>query len=153
MPFTLGVSTLADVERTFGGSAEQTASARSICLAGATAAGPSVFWFVSDARTGGEAQALTTIAITPVGPEGAGTCAPAPASLVGVEAGVPTLFAKLGDVRAALGTATPGPVGHVHYAAAIVPADAAGAQRIQTLVYTAARGRVVGVAFSEMPAG
>lgn len=153
VPFTLGVSTLADVERTFGGLAEQTATARSICLAGTTMAGPSVFWFVSDTAAGGEAQVLTTIAVTPLGPEGAGTCTPAPAALGSVEAAVPTLFAKLGDVRTALGTATPGPVGHVHYAVSLAPADGAGAHRVQTLVYTAARGRVVGVAFSEKPAG
>ncbi len=151
---TLGETTLAAIAAAFGGAVSEggTEGARAhwLCYAGASAAGPAVFWFISDAATGGPDQTLTGVAVEPQGSGGAGTCEAAPEALTAIDAGLPGPGTRLADLRAALGTATPGPVGHVHYAA-IVPATAGERPTRQTAVYTGAGGRVTGLALASAP--
>lgn len=153
LAWNLGESTLADVARAFGGQLDQGGAAGGeaawLCFAGMAAGRPAIFWFVSDAAAGGPDQVLTGIAVEPQGPHGAGTCAPAPPNLAGIEAGLPGPGAKLAELRKALGEATPGPAGHVHYAAAF--AGAAGGTTVQTAIYTGKGGQVAGLALSQTP--
>lgn len=151
LPVTLERTTLADVAAAFGGTVSEggTGAARVswLCYAGTVPAGASVFWFVSSAAAEGGAQPVTTVAVEPQGAGGPGTCPPAPEALTGIDAGIPGPGTPLADLRKALGVATPGPVGHVHYAV-VFPAEAAGARTQQTVVYTGARGKVTGLALS-----
>lgn len=153
LAWTLGESTLADVARAFGGQLDQgpagAGEAAWLCFAGLAAGRPAIFWFISDAATGGPDQVLTRIAAEPQGPDEAGTCAPAPAGLVGIEAALPGPGAKLAELRKALGEATPGPSGHVHYASTAT--DAAGGAVVQTAIYTGKGGQVAGLALSQAP--
>lgn len=153
LAWTLGESTLADVARAFGGQLDQGPAgggdAAWLCFAGLAAGRPAIFWFVSDAAGGGPHQVLTRIAAEPQGPDGAGTCAPAPAGLAGIEAALPGPGAKLAELRKALGEATPGPSGHVHYAAAAT--DASGGAVVQTAIYTGKGGQVAGLALGQAP--
>ena len=153
LAWTLGESTLADVARAFGGQLDQGPAgggdAAWLCFAGLAAGRPAIFWFVSDAAGGGPDQVLTRIAAEPQGPDGAGTCAPAPAGLAGIEAALPGPGAKLAELRKALGEATPGPSGHVHYAAAAT--DASGGAVVQTAIYTGKGGQVAGLALGQAP--
>ncbi len=150
---TLAETTLAAIAAAFGGAVSEGgaegARAHWLCYAGTSAAGPAVFWFVSDAATGGPDQMVTSVAVEPQGNGGAGTCAAAPDALTAIDAGLPGPGTRLADLRAALGTATPGPVGHVHYAA-VFPAVGGDGSTRQTVVYTGAAGRVTGLALSSV---
>ncbi len=148
--WTLGESTLADVARAFGGKPDEGgpegAPAAWLCFAGTAAGRPSIFWFVSDGDA--EAQPLTRIAVEPQDDRGAGPCMPAPPALDGIDAGTPGPGARLADLRGALGDATPGPRGHVHYSVSIATPN--GGAAAQTAIYSAAAGKVAGLSLGQI---
>lgn len=150
-------TTLADVEKAFGGTMRDEGDAGEssywLCYAGPDAGGsPSIFWFVSG-EMGGSDHGILSVAVQPNPqgkvPEG---CAGAPASLTGIELDTPGVGAPLSDVAAKFGAAKPDRHGHLGFAASYPPPspDLKDATVTQTLTYTAGNGKITGVAVTQV---
>ncbi|MER8763572.1 MULTISPECIES: hypothetical protein [unclassified Mesorhizobium] len=150
-------TTLADVEKAFGGAMHDEGDAGDsrhwLCYAGPDAGGsPSIFWFVSG-EMGGSDYGVLSVALQP-NPEGKVPegCAGAPASLTAIELDTPGVGAPLSDVAAKFGAAKPDRYGHFGFAASYPASspDQKDATVTQTLTYTAGNGRITGVAVTQV---
>lgn len=151
---TLEDTTLADIEKAFGGKILDAGDAGDssywLCYTGTSSAGPSVFWFVADGEMGGSDHALGTVAVEPLAKgHTAEGCAAAPASLTSIELDIPGVGAKTDDVTAKLGSAKPNKSGHFQYASSFPDAKLKDFTVTQSVVYSETGGTITGVAVSQ----
>lgn len=154
LDITLETSTLADVEKAFGGKIHDRGdagdSAYWLCYAGPDTAGaPTLYWFVSGEMGGSDHGILTAAQEPNPGgkvPEG---CAPAPAGLAAIDFGIPGAGQTAGDVEAKFGKAHSDHHGNLSYAASYPSAELKDFVVTQSLVYTIKDAKVVGVAVSQ----
>jgi hypothetical protein len=155
LAITLEKTTLADIAKAFGGETRHHGDAGDattwLCFAGLDGKGASsLFWFVSD-EMGGDEHAVMRLAQEPNPsgrrPEG---CAAAPGNLKDIDFGVPGIGARMSDVTAQFGAATPGHHRNAAYAALYASPELEAFTVTQSLVYTAQDGKVVGVAATQV---